>query len=190
MIFGLSAVAILALIAGTSRAEPLRSTGGTGGNDDSLFVSDLGEGIPTVRLLDPSGNDITATNIQILQSGPESIHFLYTSTDSAYVGQSSADMLEADGSLSDRILITANGTNTLDIQFQSDPDITLGMVNPFPSQVETGQFQNMYGGLPDTFNFSSDVDAPIPEPASLTVLGIGAASLAGYSWRKRRQMSA
>jgi hypothetical protein len=190
MVFGLSAVAILAIVAGTSRAGPLHAVSGGGGADDSLFVSDLGEGIPTVQLFDPSGNDITATNIQILESGPEFIHFVYTSTDASYVGQSSADMLEADGTLSDRILATATANGGIDFQFQSDPGITLGVVNPFPTQTETGQFQNMYGGLPDTFNFSSDVDNPIPEPASLTVLGIGAANLAGYGWRRRRQTGA
>jgi hypothetical protein len=181
-------LASLVLVTGTATAGPLHSTSSTGGKDDSLFVTENGDGKPTVQLFDPSGKDITATNITILASGSEFIHFTYTSTDSAYIGQSSADMLETDGStLSDRVLVTANGTSTLDIQFQSDPNITLAVIFPFPSQVETGKPQNMYPGLPDTFNFnSSPVEQVVPEPATLTLFGIGSVGLVGYAWRRRK----
>ena len=29
--------------------------------------------------------------------------------------------------------------------------------------------------------------APIPEPSSLTLIGLGVAGLAGYAWRRRKQ---
>jgi hypothetical protein len=174
--------ALTLLVAGTARADVLHAVSSKGGPDDSVNVTENADGTISVQAFDPSGNDITASNVTIISSGVDSIHFTYASTDASYVGQSSADMLEPDGiTLSDRILATANPDGSIDFQFQSDA-ISLPQVNPFPSQIETGGLQNMYPGLPDAFNFSSPA-APVPEPASLCmacvamIFGGGAAGL-------------
>jgi hypothetical protein len=46
---------------------------------------------------------------------------------------------------------------------------------------------DLFGGRLNPSYFGPNFDATvIPEPASLTLLGLGVASLAGYAWRRRR----
>ncbi len=98
------------------------------GQADTIKIDDLAEGVPTVQSITAGGIDNTATNVTIISSSPESIHFLWTSTDATQSDQISIDMLETDGTVSDRILITGNGTSIVDFLFASDPV-------PFPSQI-------------------------------------------------------
>jgi hypothetical protein len=157
------------------------------GQADTIKIDDLAEGVPTVQSITAGGIDNTATNVTIISSSPESIHFLWTSTDATQSDQISIDMLETDGTVSDRILITGNGTSIIDFLFASDPVAFPSQINPLPSVIEDGTFQTV-GQTIDTLQVRSDLDA-VPEPATLTPLGIGIAAMAGYRWRWRQKQA-
>jgi hypothetical protein len=54
-----------------------------------------------------------------------------------------------------------------------------------------GSFVWGAGGVPGTSTFTATTQTTTaPEPASLTLLGVGAVDLAGYGWRKRRRAAA
>ncbi len=163
---------------------------------DIIDISDFGDGIPTVA-------SNSGTGISILANGPEFVHFTYASqqTNGASTATFVQDLLEADRSVSDRFIITqTNGSNLLDIQFYSDPGIPpipqgAVVLDSFP---EDGSFQTVFlyfgGGAQATDNFRvlSDVGSEndpgaVPEPGSLTLLGLGAIGLLGYASRRRKQ---
>jgi hypothetical protein len=157
---------------------------------DTIQISDLTEGNPTVQTFDASGNDNTATNVTNLVAAAETVSFTYTSTDFTYNGGAGYfDLLEPDGSVSDRLLLVsvADGSPVLNLTFSSDPAPLPSPINFIGSALEDGTFQGFTIG--DTFQMRSDVDA-VPEPATLTLLGLGVAGLAGYGWRRRRARAA
>jgi hypothetical protein len=84
----------------------------------------------------------------------------------------------------------ASGLAHISGSFQSDVSDDLGLVPagivPF---IETGKDldasqQNL------TFLVASDVDAATPEPATISLLGVGVASLLGHAWRRRKMAAA
>jgi hypothetical protein len=96
--------------------------------------------------------------------------------------------LELGGGVSDRLLLTFNGTNVVDIQFDSRDTILIpqgmGTFAPVP---EDGNF-NGFGIASDGYSARSDPEpaAGTPEPASLTLLGgMGALALWASWWRRK-----
>jgi hypothetical protein len=80
-----------------------------------------------------------------------------------------------------------------------DPMLFPGDATGFATDAQIDFVQNAYtaGGTladptstagtdPSYFGPNFDI-APVPEPATLTLLGIGIAGMAGYAWRKRKQ---
>jgi hypothetical protein len=148
----------------------------------TVRITDLFEGTPTVQAFSSAGVDITATNISILRdSSGEFLHFTFTSVDQTFANSfsRSRDLLESDGSFSDRLLVvaTAAGSSVYDIKFASDPNTTAVGTNLIdPTLAEDGTSQRMFdittvGGTQpgvDLFFVQSDVDT-VPEPSSLAL---------------------
>jgi hypothetical protein len=171
---------------------------------DQFFIDDLAD-VATIR------QDGTQSSLTVLpDSGGEFLHFLVFPFAPGIVANNSftesGDLLEPNtGALSDRLFLrVTSGLSFVEGLFASDPAPfpPAGEINPFPPIVEDGTFQLVgiyFLGVPgggmreDDFFVRSDVTEigpePIPEPSTLTLLGLGALGLTGYVWRWRKQQA-
>jgi hypothetical protein len=165
----------------------------------NVSINNLGPGPPTATI---NGNPVTL----LPDSNPSGgfLHFhvdLGGTIDGSNVVHATGELLEADGTtLSDQVILTTAGGQTFDdVQYAAEPaSLTApsGIVIDTGSHVEDGtsQFMTSTGfglvGSIDTtvavYVASTDAATTAPEPTSLTLLGIGAAGLLGYGWRRRK----
>jgi len=65
--------------------------------------------------------------------------------------------------------------------------VDFGISQPQVPELANGTFSFVAGnGDPLYTNFYNGISSPTPEPATLTLLGICIAGMAGYGWRKRK----
>ena len=162
----------------------------------TIKIDDLTDTVTVTGFL-PSGQPFFNPITLLPDSTGEFVHFALSFEPAPSVSSTiSRDLLEADGTVSDRLLVSAMvGILTLDVKFASDP---ASLVVPPGSTVlsgltEDGTFQTLFtvlheGGVGDGFIFQvrSDV-ADVPEPATiLLLLASGTAGLGRIAWRRRR----
>ena len=160
----------------------------------TVKIDDLTDTV-TVTGIRPNGT--TPLPITLLpDSTAEFVHFNLEFIPPPSVSSStSRDLLEADGTVSDRLLVSMTaGSTLLDVKFASDP-ATLPLGSTVLSGLtEDGTFQTLFmfppvaGPTGDHYIFQVRSDAAeVPEPATIVLLlSTGTVGLGGIAWRRRR----
>jgi hypothetical protein len=142
---------------------------------------------PSPGPVDISG-DVTAFSITV--SGSSSGNGTFGLADFAFTGVSGNITWNTNGGTLD-LTKELIGQSTSNMPWGTTHDGTSGDFNIFNNGTDlaapsgTDPFVLTTSGG-DAMDLTSFAPATVPEPASLTLLGLGVASLAGYAWRRRR----
>src|SRR5262249_49607786 len=166
-------------------------------NPCTVQIDDLTDTV-TVTGLAPGGDTFPIPLLP--DSIGEFVHFTLPKPSSASIS-AFGDLLEADGTLSDRLLVTGTvGSFVLDVKFASDPaSLMLPPGSVLSTRLtEDGTFQTLFTtsfplGFGDfSFQVRSDVGdrTDVPEPATTLLLAVsGRAGLGGIAWRRRGRLA-
>jgi hypothetical protein len=153
-----------------------------------IKIDEQGEGVPNVTWV----TDGQITSVYNLVVGPETARFEFDLVNSSWGGDPVyySTLLEADGSLSDVLLIEWSNPNNIGhavVQFGSDPAFPQIPTNAvlLYQLIEDGTFQTMFawmGGSNGSIQVASDLDV-IPLPAAAWM---GLALMGGLAILRRR----
>jgi len=176
----------------------------TGGNAVADVIISFQE-LPNEGGVRLSGSDINGTPFNVTKLGAETFFLSSPVVPSGYpadatlshigISQSGdyylANILESPGGpLSDQVYVHRLFGNFTVIDFISDPAQFVTGLTPTTTTVETGSLQNVLTYSNDRgetvrINVQSDLDV-VPEPATLTVFGLGVVAVAGNALRRRK----
>jgi PEP-CTERM motif len=157
-----------------------------GDNDNNFLVS--------VPQFNPANGTLTSVSFALTGSGTYSSNSVLPELDPSglvqFSGGSTAfgfSVLHNTGAVTINLSGSASGAATLagvtgTGSVMAGVDLFDNSFNPFADTFETDN-----GGLSGTLTYTfTPTVTTVPEPSSLTLLGIGGVGLVGYGWRKRR----